>query len=254
MDPNNSATETPGIFVGDGSGTPIKVMALGDPLPGIGTVNSVPGIFDMNNSGVLAYVANLTGSAYKGVFLGAAGGTQHAIALAGDIAPGTGGLFNDFRETDVDINDAGQMAFWAGISNSTSTTGRFLATETSLPIARLVEGQALPGGGYAGIILPAINSFIGDYASLAESGEMSIYVFHVTGGSNLPKKLLMNTAGVPRLFLAHGEKAPGLSGYIALIIQASGTNSKGDFSSLACISEGSAKMAIYWNGGKPNKK
>ena len=250
---DSTNVDTPGIFVGTGGGTPVKLMAQGDAL-GDGTVNAVPSIFDMNNSGLVAYVAGLSGgSATEGVFLGRAGGLQRAVALTGEIAPGTGGWFSDFREPDVDVNDAGQLIFWGGVSGSPSTTGRFLASETSLPVARLVQGQLLPGGGYAGVLNPAINNFIGDNTSLAESGEISTLVFDVTGAPNLPRKIIADTAGIWRQFLAVGEKAPGVGGYISSVFQSSGHNSTGNFFSTVQISEGSVKMAIYWNGGEPKQ-
>ncbi|HEY7914628.1 MAG TPA: choice-of-anchor tandem repeat NxxGxxAF-containing protein, partial [Blastocatellia bacterium] len=134
-------TITTALYVGSGTGSPAKLVAQGDALAG-GTVSSVPGIFQMNNAGQVAYVVNMTGGpSPRGIFLGTAGGAQLPVALVGDTAPGSGGeIFIDFRNQTMTLNNAGQVAFWAALSGSTVTTAYYLGSATAAPAPRLLEG------------------------------------------------------------------------------------------------------------------
>src|SRR6185503_13135499 len=62
--------QTPALFVGTGKTAPVKVVAQGDPGPGGSTVGVIPFRFQVNNVGLKAYVAGLTGgSSPEGIFL-----------------------------------------------------------------------------------------------------------------------------------------------------------------------------------------
>lgn len=240
------SVDTNALFVGSGTGPPVKVVAQGDAVPG-GNVSTIPFFFQMNNAGQVAYVVNLTGgSSTRGLFLGTAGGPQVSVALVGDVAPGTtGGTFSDFREQTMELNNLGQVAFWAGVAGSSATTGYFLGSSSSAPAARLVEGQALPGGGTAGIITPSTVNFVGDSIALADSGELAITVFIVNGAPNITRIIIAGQNGALRELVRAGETATGTGSSFGRPFQSIATNSAGSFFFLASLVEGPANSGIF---------
>ena len=152
-------TQTPAIFTGSVTASPVKVVARGDAGPGGSTVSVIPLNFQMNNAGQVVYVAGLVGgSSPEGIFLGTAGGAQASVALAGNGSPGTGGgVFGDFQDFDIELNNSGAVAFRADITGGTASSGVFLGSASAPPAPRLIEGQPLPGGGTVGPLTPALN-------------------------------------------------------------------------------------------------
>src|SRR5262249_59946134 len=70
-------TQTPAIFTGSGTASPVKVVARGDSGPGGSAVSVIPLNFQMNNAGQVVYVAGLVGGrSPAGIFLGWACGAQ----------------------------------------------------------------------------------------------------------------------------------------------------------------------------------
>jgi hypothetical protein len=242
--------QVPGLFVGSGLFAPLKLVALGDSGPGGSTVGLIPIRLQMNNAGQVAYVAGLTGgSASQGVFVGTAGATQTALALTGNPAPSTaGGLFSLFTETEIEINNSGQVAFRGEVSSSGVSSGYFLGSATAPLAARLVQGQTLPGGGAAGYLSPGLNNFIGERFTLADSGELEIDVENVVGAPNLPRHVIASSSGVLRAFAATGDPAAGTSSQYGLLFQSVGVNSSGRFFFTAILVEGPAKWGIFWDG------
>jgi hypothetical protein len=240
--------QRPAVFVGNGTAPPVKVVRQGDPGPGGSLVASIPFRFHINNAGQVAYVANLSGgSSPQGVFLGTAGGAQMVVALAGDPAPGTGGgAFSAFKESDIELNNPGAVAFWAEISGAFATSGYFLGSATAAPAARLIEGQALPGGGAAGVLSPGLNNFIGEQFSLTDF-EMSMSFVNVTGAPNLSRLVIANAAGVLRELATTGDKAKGTGSTFSGLFNSVATNSTGHFFFSALMVDGQAKYGIFWD-------
>jgi hypothetical protein len=241
--------QTPALFVGSGTTAPVKVVAQGDSGPGGTTVDLIPGRYQINNAGQVAYVAGLTGgSSPEGVFLGTAGGAQATVALAGDPAPGTGGgAFSGFREADVELSNTGAVAFWSMISGAFARSGYFLGSATASPAARLIEGQALPGGGAAGFVSPGINNFIGEHFLLNDSGEMSMKVLEITGAQNLSRLVIAGAGGVLRELAITGDKAKGTGSSFGGLLGSTGANSTGHFFFSAFLVDGPAKYGIFWD-------
>jgi hypothetical protein len=239
-------TQTPAIFTGSVTASPVKVVARGDAGPGGSIVSVIPLNFQMNNAGQVVYVAGLVGgSSPKGIFLGTAGGAQASVALAGNGAPGTGdGVFSDFRDFDIELNNSGAVAFRADINGGTASSGVFLGSASAPPAPRLIEGQPLPGGGTVGPLTPALN-FIGEPFALTESGEMSIFVFNVSGAPNLQGHVIANSAGVLREFVTVGKKAQGTGSDFGITFQAVATNSTGQFFFSAILVNGQARWGVF---------
>ena len=239
-------TQTPAIFTGSATASPVKVVARGDAGPGGSTFSVIPLNFQMNNAGQVVYVAGLVGGGSpEGIFLGTAGGAQASVALAGNGAPGTGGgVFSDFRDFDIELNNSGAVAFRADITGGTASSGVFLGSASAPPEPRLIEGQSLPGGGTAGPLTPALN-FIGEPFALTESGEMSIFVFNVSGAPNLQGHVIADSAGVLREFVTVGEKARGTGSDFGITFQAVATNSTGRFFFSAILVNGRAKWGVF---------
>ena len=146
----------------------------------------------LNDSGDVAFRAEVTGgSASVGVFL-YSGGTITILVLAGDAAPDSGGgSFDDFEV--VSINGSGDVAFDSVISGGTASQGLYVASGGSLTTVAM-EGDSAPdtgGGTYSGLSFPLVND-VGDVAFYAAvSGGTA-----TAGGSNIPCSLLSSpTAG-----------------------------------------------------------
>lgn len=184
-----------GIFV-DSGGTDTAVALVGDAAPGTGggTYSSFIGIPSINAAGDVAFFAFVSGgSASEGIFVDA-GGTDTAVALPGDPAPGTGGgtYAVGLASSERRINASGQVVFYAGVTGGSASAGVFVdsgGTDTAVALA----GDPAPGTGggtYADFSVPSINA-LGDVA------------FHatVTGGSSATGifEAVVGAHGVPAL-------------------------------------------------------
>ncbi|MGA2262841.1 MAG: choice-of-anchor tandem repeat NxxGxxAF-containing protein, partial [Acidobacteriota bacterium] len=251
--PNN---QPPGIFVGNGNAVPAKVAALNDIFGSYGTVNSVPNVFLMNNQGQVAYVVSLSAvSTPRAIFVGTAGGSQSLVACVGQSVPGiSGGVFSQLRDADIELNNRGDVAFWAQFTlGSASLTGQFLRFANGQLVPRIIAGQALPGGGHVGSVGPGLNGLPYENVTLTESGEMRVFAWYVTGTQELYCQVIASPTGELRRMITAGEMIPGIGGgYLASIFQMATANSLGQYFDTGMIAEGQAKWAILWtaNGRK----
>jgi hypothetical protein len=136
------------------------------------------------------------------------------------------------------------VAFRADITGGTASSGVFLGSASAPPAPRLIEGQPLPGGGTVGFLSPALN-FIGEQFALTESGEMSIFVFNVSGAPNLQGHVIADSAGVLRKFVTVGKKAHGTGSEFGIIFNAVTTNSTGRFFFSAILVNGLARWGVF---------
>jgi hypothetical protein len=239
--------QRPALFVGSGTTAPAKLLALDDPGPGSSTVDGIPLRFQINNAGQVAWVAGLT-SGNQGVFLGVAGGAQNPVAVTGDPAPGSGGgVFSRFREPNIELNNSGQVAFWAEISGAPATSGYFLGSATAPPLVRLLEGQPLPGGGTAGFLSPGLNNFIGETFALTDAGELCMHIINVTGAPTLSRQVIADANGVLREFVTTGDKAKGTGSSLGFVFASTGSNSNGAFFASVLLVDGPARSGILWD-------
>lgn len=133
-----------GIFLGDG-GPITKIARTGDgPVPGwiIRSFDPVGGL-PINNSGWVAFRAQIDGTGpFDTVFRGN-GTSTVLIAFAGQPVPGSTGTLRSM-DRNVAINNQGQVAFIAGITDGSVVSGIFRGDGTTLTtIAR--EGDLVPG-------------------------------------------------------------------------------------------------------------
>jgi len=238
----------PALFVGSGASSPVKLVAQGDPVPG-GTVVNLPTNFVINNAGQVAYAVDFNGDPiWDGVLLGTAGGTQFALALAGQTAPGTaGGTFDSFAEEGVVLNNLSQVAFWAKLNAPAATTGFFLGSAAAPPTARLLEGQPVPGGGIAGTLAPGVNFFGGELFGLKDSGEMSMYVSDVALAPNLSRLVIASPTGALRELASVGGKGKGTNSSFARLFTRISINSSGRFFFFASLVGGSDQFGVFWD-------
>jgi len=226
----------------------LELVAQGDPVPG-GTVSGLPTNFVINNAGQVAYAVDFNGDPiWDGVLLGTAGGTQFAVALSGQTAPGTGGgTFDSFAEEGVVLNNLSQVAFWARLDAPAATTGFFLGSAGAPPTVRLLEGQPLPGGGIAGTLAPGVSFFGGELFGLKDSGEMSMYVSDVALAPNLSRLVIASSTGALRELASVGGKGKGTNSSFARLFTPISINSCGRFFFFASLVGGSDQFGVFWD-------
>ncbi len=134
---NGSASH--GIFV-DSGGTQSAVALLGDPAPGIGDFYTWLGGSSINESGDVAFLAGA--GSISGIFVDS-GGTDLAVAVEGELAPGSGGGTYSFFGV-PEINAAGPIAFPAAIEGGNIEQAIYIVPEPSQPI-QLIAGFAMLG-------------------------------------------------------------------------------------------------------------
>jgi hypothetical protein len=247
------APQIGGLFVGKSGGMPQKVVAQNDVIDGAGTVNGISTPWDMNSTGQLAFLLQILGSPYgntSGVFYGSGGGTPSLLALAGAPAPGTdGGIFGNLRADNIDINDAGQVAFWAGINSSPTGVwnGVYLSTAGSSPVPWFMKNRSLPDGSSAIQMGGASRSI-----ALSESGELAVYVVAEKNDperdDELPRIVIVGSDGALRLFAVTAERAEGTGSYFGRIYPQLSANAAGRFFFSSIMVNGPAKAGFFWNG------
>lgn len=152
-------------FRSDGK-TIVPLVRDGDPVQGGGTLT--PLSRDVNDFGVLTYVAIISGStATQGIFR--TDGTDTLAIARDDITPPTGGIFTLLG--DPVINDRGQVTFYSVMEGGSAEFGIFRGEGTDLtPV--FVANQIAPGGAtFADFSNPVINKHgkIATVASLTNS-------------------------------------------------------------------------------------
>lgn len=229
------------LCVGRVGAAPVKVVAQGDVLPG-GTVASVAEQFRFNEAGEVAYLVTFTTSA-RGLFLGSAGGVQKKVALLGDAVPGVTGTVVDLREATLVLNSRGQVGFWAAVgSMQAARSGYFLGSGVAAPQVRLLEGQALPGGGVCGIVFPE-QSVI----AMNDAGEMAMQVGYVDGSPKLPRLVIASSTGVLRAFANAGQTAFATGSEYAHFHHQLYTTPAGKFVFFASLVDGPVSTGYFWN-------
>lgn len=238
-------TTTSGVFIA--SATTQKAVALaGDTAPGTGGGTYVSfGIPWMNASGDVAFPADVTGgTADKGIFVVASGGTQRAAAVVGDAAPGTGGgTYSSFENYGrISMNASGDVAFYAGVTGGTGGQGIFRVTSGGVHSAVAVTGGTAPGTG--GDTYFGFSST--DQVLIDDSGEVA-FIASVNGGYY---GLFVPSGGTHSVVVRSGETAPGTGGGVYLYLFSDfSVNPSGDVAFGAHVSGGSAMYGIWVASG-----
>ena len=191
-------TSTEGIF----AGTPDAIAAVarsGNPAPGGGSYfyDVQVARFVFNDSGQVAFSFGLTDETTltSGLFVGTPGAVA-AVARVGTPAPG-GGNYRSL--SNLVLNRAGQMAFFATLTDSTSFQGLFAGTPGAVTaLARL--GNPAPGGG-------TYDTFNFGGPRLNGAGQMAFSANLVDSTSS--QGLFVGTPGAVTAVARVGTPAPG---------------------------------------------
>ena len=207
----NGGTSSEGLFLSQGGQLEALVLR-GDPAPASigGSFGSLPGSASFNDSGALAFLADVTGGPH-GLFL-TAGGVPTPIVLEGDPVPENASKF--FNSIDCpSLNDAGAIAFIGS-----SELGEAIYVHESSVTTRVVgEGDPAPGG----------RRFYGFECVVLDDSNDLLFVGHSYDASS-HEGLFLVSGGEISLVASTGDPAPGTGGgsyssfYLALPDLASG--------------------------------
>ncbi len=224
---------------------PAAVALVGDTAPGTGggVYTSFGFAFSMNGCGDVVFYASVAGgTATEGVFVNSRG-TDTAVALPGDTAPGTGGATYSSFLGSPSINDSGDVAFAAILTGGTVAGGVFVDSGGTATAVALV-GDTAPGTG--GGIYSAIDD-TGGFLTINNSGDVRFRAF-VTGGST-PVGLFVDSDGPDRAVALQGDVAPGTGGGTYLDLVACSMNASGDVPFFAFVSGSTAERGIFVDSG-----
>ena len=168
---------------------------------GDGTFSVFQGPLSVNNFGQVGFGATLagTGLASDQVIYRGGNGGMIQLAREGQAAPG-GGSFTDLNAWANSLNDAGQVAFSAGLSDG---SGLYRAGDDGL--VRIVRsGQAAPDGN--GQFLDAPVRFVG----LNEAGQVAFWapLEGTMGGSTDNTGIFLGSGGSLTQIARRGQAAP----------------------------------------------
>jgi hypothetical protein len=150
-----------GVFV-DSGGTDRVVAVNGESAPGTGGGTYLTFFFgnpSISDAGDVEFHARVSGGP-DGIFVDSAG-TDVAVALEGDPAPGTGGgTYADFEPGEASISPARDFVFYAVLAGGTASEGIFKAVR---PVAApALDGRVLGAAGLtlaiAGALLAGLRS------------------------------------------------------------------------------------------------
>jgi hypothetical protein len=225
-----------GIFAGT-PGAAQTVMYQGTAAPGtLGEIYGTPTTtYSYNNLGQAAFISSITGGSLgqptTGVFVGAPGSVQNVAlgaSTGGSLAPGgTGGSFTTLSS--VTVNGLGQVAFTAGLTGGTSTSGLFLgSTSSNLQAVALVGGTSPDGETYSSFGSTELTNDNGEVAFL-----VNLSGADVTAGVN-SEELVAGTPGNLTELVREGDVINGLTvNGFGLLTGSGGQDGKGmDFNDL----------------------
>jgi hypothetical protein len=225
-----------GIFVDSGSAEASFALA-GDTAPGTsGGTYSAFGNPSQNDSGSVAFTADVTGSSVaSGVFLDS-GASDAAVALVGGSAPDTGG--GSYSELGYPVvNDLGYVVFIANVTGGSASGGIFLDTGGPEEAVAVEWGTAPDTGG-------------GTYATVTSLGVLDdtgrvAFSATVTGGSVGAGVFLYDSASEETLAVAlAGQTAPDAGGATFSSFGFVAVNDAGQIAMQATLSDGSAGVFL----------
>jgi hypothetical protein len=139
-----------GLFV-DAAGVDSALVLVGDTAPGTGGGTFADFLVpEVNASGVVVFLSNVSGSTATGGIFRHADGSVDAVVVENDAAPGTGGGTYATLTSLAALNEFGDIVFSAAIAGGTTDAGLFrfdAATGQIAPVA--LFGESAPGSGGA---------------------------------------------------------------------------------------------------------
>ncbi len=187
-----------------GAPTPIRLLQMGDEVPGYpGSRMDIITGMRINNAGLLVFrvAFNLTTGENQGAIIAYDGTQFFTIAFGGDSPPGTGGARYGSNLLLTGLNDAGDIAFVAPVEMPgvfANRTTLYLARSGSEPIR--VAGLGDPAPGTAGTF-GSINGI-----ALNSQGEI-LFTAGIVGGAG-GFGLFVGSATGLRKVVAHGDPNP----------------------------------------------
>jgi hypothetical protein len=218
------------------------IVASGKPAPSGGAfdrfdVEAQPIAAPVNANGHVAFYASLVRTnAREGIFLATASGIIK-LAAVGDAVPG-GGTLSEFSKHPLPaLNDAGKVAFGAGIAGARASNGVFLADGNSLKVIALSGGDA-PGvvsGTFLEFDLPALNNL-----------DDVVFQASVRRGRDVTPVLYLWSNGRLHKLVAAGDLVPGGGTFDQFGLPA--INNKGLIAFPAIVEHGKVLGGIFLTG------
>jgi hypothetical protein len=130
----SGGTSTMGIFVVDSGGVQRAAALQGDAAPGVSgaTFSSFEFAPWLEDDGDVAFSAALSSGGF-GIFAETKGHLEK-VAVAGDLAPGTGGGTFSVLAPETSLSRIGRVVFQSGVAGGTVTSGLFSAEPELLPV------------------------------------------------------------------------------------------------------------------------
>jgi hypothetical protein len=227
------------------SGALTAIAVSGSILPGTGggtpTLNFEP---VLNNAGQTAFYAPITGGTTTGgIFRSSSGSALTPIALQGQSVTAAGGGTWASLGNPV-LNNAGQIAFGAGITGGTSTAGIFRSSGSELiPIA--LRAQSATGAGvgtFSSLGTPALN----------DAGQTAFYA-SIAGGTSTSGIYRSSSSGSALTAVAlQGQSATGAGGgtFSDFSVGGYAMNDAGLTAFRADIAGGTSTQGLYLGDGR----
>ncbi|MBI4893273.1 MAG: hypothetical protein HY821_21805 [Acidobacteria bacterium] len=202
-----------GLYVG-APGAPLQeVVRTGRAVAGeVRAGNGIPAAYRLNDRGQVAFLLSLTGGGRSaGVFLatpGADGYTLQPIAMNNDSAPapGSAAKFSMFFEEAVELNNAGQVAFFGGLQSANFNGGWFAGSGSANLALRAYNTQRIADNLRIGTFLTTKGG-----AALTDSGHLAVFVTEMIGPGPKPRIFVAAPDSTLRSLAISGDRAPGLS-------------------------------------------
>jgi hypothetical protein len=231
-----------GIFR-DAAGTESAAALPGNTAPGTGGgsyAGSPNGwsLHDLNATGSIAFVSDVIGgSAASGVFIESPGSAA-AVALEGETAPGTGGVYAGFDS--AALSDGGVVVFPALVSGGSHTSGLFRVAGGSGSALALV-GEPAPdtgGGSFADFLYPVVN----------DAG--SVLFLSNVSGATAGGGIFLHVAGALQAVAVEGDVAPGSGGATYAVVPGlPDLNAGGDVVFASALLGGSVSAGVFLYDG-----
>jgi len=172
------------------------------------------------------------------------------VALQGETASGlpSGVAYGNFGGGALDLNNSGQVSFWSRLNNPTVRSGYFLWSKGDIEAtARLIEGQALPGGGTAGFL--ASGGF-GTGMSLTDFGEVAYQNFtSSTAPTDNWFYAIADKSGTLRRFAFQGDRPKSIGGVFSSFYSPIVASSDGKFFTSLILNDGPVNFGVFVDSG-----
>jgi hypothetical protein len=221
----------------------VRIAAEGDAAPGGGTLSGfarhpVPAL---NNSGVVAFAAAISGGrGVEGIFI-ARNGRVQIVAVAGMPAPGIAS--GTLAGVDAPaLNNRGDVVFLATVRRGRETTEAiYLASGRTLRKVVAQNDPAPAGGTFAGFGPPAVND------------RGAIVFAAVVDGPAVPGGLFISEAHRTRMLVGAGDDTP-IGGIFAKFSERLALNEAGAVAFTAALANAPSREAIFVIDGTALRK